>query len=411
MEILFLTHRMPYPPDKGERIRAYHELKYLAGRHEVDLFCFADTREDAENQDKCREMCRSVYVEVLSRPARRLRSAVSFLRGQPMSSGFFYSPRFAEAVRRRLREFRYDLIFVYCSSMGQFIPSPAPAPVVVDFVDADSAKWKQYAASSVPPWSWLYAWEGHTIAASELALGRRAALSLAVTAHDASELGGAATGCFPVEVMANGAEIPARFCDAVESSTSQIQPYVLFVGTMNYKPNCDAVQHFAHDIFPLVRRRHPDLNFVIVGRDPDREVRRLADIPGITVTGSVPDVYEYFRNAEVSVAPFRISQGFHNKIAESLAMGTAVVASSRAVAGVGLSKQDGLFAANNPKEFAQTVDSVLSNSLLRRELRRAAPTVRQKLSWESRLCRLEELMIQIVDQAAIASPELVAGLN
>ncbi len=409
MEILFLSHRLPYPPDKGERIRAYHELKYLAERHVVDLFCFADTRADAENQGNCREMCRSVHVEVLSGPARRLRSVMSFLCAHPMSFGYFYSPQFADRVRRSLTEHRYDLIFVYSSSMGEFVPWPAPAPVVVDFVDADSAKWMQYANTCAAPLSWLYAQEGRRVAASEFALGRRAAVSLAVTAHDASELSGAAAGRFSVAVIPNGAEVPAAFPEAIDTGIGKLQPFVVFVGTMNYKPNCDAVQHFAHDIFPLIRQRHPKLNFAIVGRDPIREVRRLAGFPGIIVTGSVPDVYEYFRNAEVSVAPFRISQGFHNKIAESLAVGTPVITSSRAAAGVGLSEEDGLYTADNPQEFAQMLDSVVSNIVLRRKLRRAAPVVRQKLSWETRLRRLDELMVQAVDGALISSPELVAN--
>ena len=141
MQILFLTHRIPYPPDKGERIRAFHELRYLAARHEVDLFCFADSRECAENQQFLRDMCRSVHVEVLeeanpalagcrstSSPAGRCRSAFSIHASS------------TKQVRQALCRRNYDVIFVYCSSMGQSIPQPAPAPVVVDFVDADSQK-------------------------------------------------------------------------------------------------------------------------------------------------------------------------------------------------------------------------------------------------------------------------------
>jgi glycosyltransferase involved in cell wall biosynthesis len=200
--------------------------------------------------------------------------------------------------------------------------------------------------------------------------------------------------------MANGVEVPVTVAEADDPVIRQLQPFAVFVGTMNYRPNSDAAVHFARDIFPQLRRRHPQLNFVIVGRDPDLKVRRLAAIPGVTVTGSVFDVYRYFRNAEVSVAPFRISQGFHNKIAESLAVGTPVVTSQRAVAGIGLSEQEGLFAADTSDQFAETVDAVLSNSLLRRRLRESAVTVRKLLGWETRLRKLEQLMIQ-----AIGKPE------
>ena len=399
MEILFLIHRLPYPPDKGERIRAFHELKYLAERHEVDLFCFADSHVDAEHQVACRKICRSVYVETLSKPARLLRAAVAGFRNQSMSAAFFYSPSFARNVRKMLGQRRYDLIFLYCSSMGQFLPRPAPAPIVVDFVDADSAKWQQYARSCAPPRSWLYAREARAVAAAERALGSRAGLSLAVTEHDASEIGGGAVDRFPVEVMANGVEVPVDMSGTVDADIRQLQPFAVFVGTMNYRPNSDAAEHFARDIFPLVRRRHPKLNFVIVGRDPDRQVRRLAALAGVTVTGSVSGVYQYFRNAEVSVAPFRISQGFHNKIAESLAVGTPVVTSRRAVAGIGLSEKEGLFAADTPETFAATVDSLLSDSSLRRQLRESAAGVRKLLGWETRLRKMEQAMLEVVGKS------------
>lgn len=396
MRILFLAHRLPCPPDKGERIRAYHELKYLGERHEVDLFCFADTQQDAHKREQCQEICRSVYVEVLNKPLRLLRAVGNLVRGKPMSWGFFHSQKFGHRVQEALRKRHYDVIFVYCSSMGQFVPWPAPAPLVVDFVDADSAKWMQYALISRPPYSWLYTHEARAVAAFESALGRRATLSLATTSHDARELCAAAANDFKATVMPNGTEIPTGLPEAANLGIRKLQPFVTFIGTMNYRPNCDAVRHFAHDIYPLVRRRYPRLNFVIVGRNPDHSVRSLASIPGVTVTGAVPNVYEYFQRAEVAVAPFRISQGFHNKIAESLAMGTPVVTSSRAAAGVGLSEREGLFIAESPGEFADAIAFVLDHPQLHSSLQKSVPYVRKKLSWETQLQKLEELMMQVV---------------
>ena len=366
-------------------------------RHTVDLLCFADCPPSREERKVCETLCRRVYVEVLSKPARLVRAAASVLRGQPMSSGFFSSPRFSREVTAALRRSRYDLIFVYCSSMGQFIPLSTTAPVVVDFVDADSAKWRQYAGACRPPRSWLYAREARAVAACEASLGRRAALALTVTEHDARELGGPDGPDFEVTVMPNGTRAPQGAADRPSADIASLQPYVLFVGTMNYRPNVDAVRHFANEIFPLVRQRQRTLNFVITGRDPDRSVRALARIPGITVTGTVPDVYEYIRHAEISVAPFRISQGFHNKIAESLAVGTPVVTSSRARDGIGLSEWEGLFVADAPAEFAAKVDFLLSQPRLRHEFRSAAAQVRQKLSWDTCLRCLDQFLLQLAE--------------
>jgi sugar transferase (PEP-CTERM/EpsH1 system associated) len=409
MQILFLTHRLPYPPDKGERIRAFHELRYLAERHEVDLFCFADSQESAENRQGLEGICRSIYVEVPKRPIRLLRAAGNFFTGRPLSFGFFRSRKFEARVRQALYERDYDLIFVYCSSMGYAIPDPAPAPLVVDFVDADSQKFRQYAARSGSLRRWLYAREASTVAAAEQSLGHLAALSFAVTEHDARELL-TSDPKFRVEVVPNGVQLPDAPDVQDQDELRELKPFALFVGTMNYPPNSDAANYFAREIFPRVRKTYPGLKFVIVGRHPDRQVRQLSNIPGVVVAGAVPDVFQYFRNADVSVAPFRISQGFHNKIAESLAVGTPVITTSRAMAGIGLSEREGLFVADTAESFAGEVSRVLADSCLRRALREGASSVRQRLSWDIPLSRMEQLIIEV---AAVKSPrrsrELVVG--
>jgi glycosyltransferase involved in cell wall biosynthesis len=178
---------------------------------------------------------------------------------------------------------------------------------------------------------------------------------------------------------------------------------------MNYPPNSDAAVYFARDIFPLVRKTDPRLKFVIVGRDPNRRVRQLANIPGVVFVEVVPDAFQYFRNAHVTVAPFRISQGFHNKIAESLAVGTPVVTTSRAMAGIGLSEREGLFVADTPEDFAGTVSRVLRDPSLRQELRERAASVRQRLSWDIPLSKLEQLIVQVAAKSARPSRELVVG--
>jgi len=407
MQILFLAHRIPYPPDKGERIRAFHELRYLGSRHEVDLFCFADSDKAAEDQDYLRRYCRRIHVEVLRQPARILRAGMNFVSGQPVSFGFFASPAFRRKTREAMGNCAYDVIFVYSSAMGQFIPQPAPVPVVVDFVDADSQKFTQYAASSGVVGRLFCTREARSVAGAERMLGRQAKSSFAVTEHDARDLGGPQGKDFKVEVIPNGVQVPES-SGVDEPTLSGVRPYLLFVGTMNYPPNADAVIYFARTILPLVRKSYPGMKFVIVGRDPDRRVRELAEIPGVLVTGTVADPFPYFRNAELSVAPFRISQGFHNKIAESLAVGTPVVTSSRAKAGIGLSEREGLFVADSPEEFVKQVEAALDPEF-RRKIRENAATVRQMLSWDARLEKMEALIVQA--SAAADMPAFVSALE
>src|ERR1700691_1637287 len=156
MQILFLAHRLPYPPDKGERIRAFHELRYLGMRHEVDLFCFADSQGCADNQKQLREYCRNIHVEGLTQPMRLLRAGVNYVTGKPMSFGFFGSHSFGRAVRQAMNRTNYDAVFVYSSSMCQFLPEHLATPLAVDFVDADSQKFKQYASRTDPVRALIY---------------------------------------------------------------------------------------------------------------------------------------------------------------------------------------------------------------------------------------------------------------
>ena len=402
MHILFLTHRMPYPPNKGERIRAFHELKHLAARHEVDVFCLADSADELKHKENLKEICNEVHAARPGKAARLLRALRSMLSGHPISFGYFQSSELRRAVHSALNHKRYDLIFVNCSSMAQYVPQPAPAPVIVDFVDADSNKFVQYAARSARPMSWIHAWEAVTVAKAEREIGRLADLSLVITAGDAADLGGAGWTGSEIKVVSSGVEVPPD-TSPVDPFVLRQQPFALFLGTMSYLPNADAAQYFAEEIYPIVRLLNPQLKFVIAGRDPGKRVRKLAQIPGVVVTGAVPDAFEYFRAATVSVAPFRVSQGFQYKVAESLAVGTPVVATRRVAAGVGLSEREGLFVAETPTEFAHKVAAIAGDRTLQAELRSTSTEVRKQLSWDLRVSSLDSCLDQITAKSSTES--------
>src|SRR5574337_1110559 len=253
MRILFLAHCLPYPPNKGEKIRAFHEIEFLSARHTIDLFCFAHTPAEAREQQALQRLCRRVYVETLSPGSAVLRAGLCVWGRRSFSLAYFFSPKFQAAVRRTLAEEKYDLIFVYCSSMAQYVPQPAPAPVVVDFVDMDSGKWAQYARVSPFPLSWLYTREARCLARYERELAGTSSAAVVATAWEAAELD--AQGQYPVEVIGNGVRpLPTSCVSALPEQIRRMQPYVLFIGTMDYLPNVDAVEYFADEILPQVRR-------------------------------------------------------------------------------------------------------------------------------------------------------------
>jgi sugar transferase (PEP-CTERM/EpsH1 system associated) len=392
MKILFLAHRIPYPPNKGEKIRAFHELKFLGARHTVDLFCFADSREEARHIDALKKFCRHTYVETRSKVNILAGAARSFLRGEPLSCGCFFSSKFQTEVERALATGFYDVVFVYCSSMAQYLPLPLPVPVVMDFVDIDSAKWAQYARSSSPPVSWLFAREARELARYEEEWAAASSATIVTTRQEASLLHG--EGASRVAVVGNGVEIPAENKAALPEEIRELQPYALFVGTMDYLPNVDAVEYFAEEILPRVRERHPEMGFVIVGRDPVRRVRNLASKPGIVVTGTVPEVESYLTGSTAVVAPFRIAQGIQNKLLEALAVGKPIVSTSGPAAAIGAKHGETLLVADAPQDFANALVAILEDPALCGRFSNGVDFVRRNFSWHEKLSELEQLLLR-----------------
>jgi len=391
LKILFLAHRIPYPPNKGEKTRCFNQLQFLSTRHSIDLFCFATSEKEAEGREALQAFCRRVHVEILRPKTGYLRSALRLFGSLPASVVYYDSRSMHEAVRGALRASKYDLVFVYCSSMAQFVPPSTNVPAVIDFVDADSAKWTQYSRRSAFPLSWLYAREGASLARYERLTAENFDASLVTTHQEALDLGGG--GCRSVEVIANGvAAAPAFDLQNLLADILQLQPYVLFVGTMSYRPNADAVTYFAREIFPLLRQSNPDLRFLIVGRDPTPTVRKLGRLPGVVVTGSVSDVHGYLAGAAVAVAPFRIAQGVQNKVLEALVAGVPVVLTSKPARAFSGLAADLLLVADTPKAFADAVRAALGNLEFRRRCLEAVPDLQQLLSWQASLSRMEELI-------------------
>jgi polysaccharide biosynthesis protein PslH len=401
MRILFLAHRIPYPPDKGEKIRAFHELKFLGARHWVDLFCFADSEAEAAQRSTLQSYCARVYVEVRSRMTTLAGAARSFVRGEPLSCGFFYSSTFAAEVERALATETYDVIFVYCSSMAQYVSSSCSVPAVMDFVDIDSAKWSQYAKRSWPPLSWVYGREARTLAESERKWAVKSHATVVSTQQEAALLCG--PGVAAAEVVSNGVEIPTPREEQLPEEIRRLQPFALFVGTMDYRPNVDAVEYFVEAMLPEIHKLHPELKFAIVGRNPSPRVRRLASRPGVVVTGTVPDVGAYLAGCALVVAPFRIAQGIQNKVLEALAVGKPIVSTPGPAAAIGAKHGEILLIADTPEDFAKAVIALLDDPSLHRRFERGVEFVRGNFSWHQNLSRLEQLLGQAAAASLVAA--------
>lgn len=359
MRIAFLCHRIPYPPNKGDKLRAFHQLRAMAERgHDVDLFTLADDPADLEHRSELAAYCRTVTVPTLSPVMARIRALAYLPTRQPLTLPYFYSRRLAAAVNSALRTEKYDRIFVYSSAMVQYVRD-VTTPVITDFVDVDSDKWRQYAGFASFPSSLIYRREAVRLAVFERSVCRMSAASIVATEREADLLT-QVCGTAPVHVVPNGiGEAPALAPD--RAANAGVPPTVVFTGDMAYFPNAHAVDYFARSVLPEVRKQAADTRFLIVGRNPGRTVRALALLPGVEVTGTVPDVAVYLAQARVSVAPFLITAGIPNKILEAMNHGLPVVATSRAVQGLTSDAASAVVKADNPADMASVIASLLRN--------------------------------------------------
>lgn len=359
-ELLFLSHRIPYPPDKGDKIRSYHLLRGLAERHTVHLGTFIDDPADWKHVARLRAMCGEVCVRRLDPVRARIRSAAALFSGGALTMSYYHD--------RVLRRWAADLakrrpisgVFVFSSSMGQYaagLPLAAPGVRVIDLCDVDSDKWRQYARGHRFPLKWVYARESVALARVEARYLREFDATLVISAAEARLLPqGGTNGGQEVHILPNGVDIdyfdPSRsFPDPLDPGASAI----VFTGAMDYHANVDGVCWFATDIFPSVRERCPQAQFVVVGANPTAEVLALAKLPRVVVTGRVADVRPYLAHARVVVAPLRIARGVQNKVLEALAMNQAVVATDNAVQGIPEYRQAGVAVCTSPATFAEAV--------------------------------------------------------
>ncbi len=394
--LLFLAHRIPYPPNKGDKIRAWHMLDHLLREWQVDLGFLVDDPADLQHLDTLKARCAAVGHGVIEPRNRLLRGLRALRPGQPISLGWFHDARLAAWVRERLATQRYDAVFAYSSAMAPYLWGPETRGMrrVLDMVDVDSEKWRAYAADARPPMRHVWAREARTL----LAFERRAAAAfdstLLVSREEAARFVELAPECaVRVDWVANGVDL-----DQFDPDRAGANPYdgtapaIVFTGTMDYRPNVEAVTWFADHVLPELRRRQaqPPV-FHIVGARPSEAVRALAARPGVQVAGAVPDIRPYIGHAAMAVAPLRIARGIQNKVLEAMAMARPVVASPEAFEGVQAHPGRDLLVADGPARTIAAVEEVLAgrHAAMGEAARRA---VRAGHDWWATLRRLDAVL-------------------
>ena len=355
--LLLLIHRMPYPPNKGDKIRSYHLLCHLARHYRVHLGTFVDDADDWQHVPRVRALCASSHFAPLKPALARLRSLGALLANRPLSLHYYRSAPLRRWVEATMQAQKIDRVLVFSSAMAQYAEAVPAARRVADFCDVDSDKWRQYAEKKSWPMNWLYAREARQLLAWERKIAQQfdatlfvsepeAALFRQLAPESASRIGFFNMGV-DTDYFAPDAPHPNPYPAG--------QKVIAFAGAMDYWPNIDAVQWFAGAILPAVLAVEPAAALYIVGARPSAAVRKLAALPNVFVTGTVPDVRPYVAHAALSVAPLRIARGIQTKVLEAMALAKTVIVSPQALEGIEAEPGRELILAADARQFAAAV--------------------------------------------------------
>ncbi|HUQ13286.1 MAG TPA: TIGR03087 family PEP-CTERM/XrtA system glycosyltransferase [Novosphingobium sp.] len=394
-EILFLAHRIPFPPDRGDKIRSHHVLKALTRLAPVHVATFADHGDMVEVEAQLAMAARSYCLAPRTRPLA-LAAVQALVSRQPVSLPSFADAGLHRFVAATLARHSIATIYVFSSQMAQYVPDDFAGRVVMDFVDVDSAKFEAYAAASAQPLRAAYAREARLLAEFETAVARRADVSLFVTEHEAA-LFRSRLGSLTADVRALGNGIdgacyaPAGVQPAPE--LAGVGPHLVFTGQMDYPPNVAAALRFARRIMPAIRREAAGAKFHVVGRNPAAAVEALDGPDGTRVWGEVADIRGWLAGADLVVAPLEIARGVQNKVLEAMAMGRAVLASPQAATGIAVRDGVELAIAADDETFAALALRLLAAPAKRAAMGAAARRfVIERQSWPAMLAELPALV-------------------
>lgn len=392
--LLFLAHRLPYPPNKGDKVRSYHFLKHLVRRYRVFLGTFVDDAADWEHVATVRALCADVQAQPLNPWSRPASGASALLRGEPLTLPYFRSRALQQWVHRTVAQAGISRAFVFSSSMAQYVTALPAVRTVVDFVDMDSAKWADYAARRSWPASALYRREARCLLDYEKAVAGQASASVFVTEEETRRFLAEMPHCAGrVKTIRNGVDSgyysPAH---AFASPFPAGERPVVFTGAMDYWPNIDAVVWFVREVMPLLRRRDPALRFYVVGMNPDAAVRALAEDSATVITGRVADVRPYLQHAGVVVAPLRVARGIQNKVLEAMAMAKPVVTSAACAAAFSARPGVELEVAHDAPEFAAKIAALLESPGAQRMGQLARERVLREYVWRASYAQLDALL-------------------
>ncbi len=406
--LLFLTHRFPYPPNRGDRIRSYNLLRVLDQHFDISLGCTTDEPVSSEQKQHVQQFCKRVHVAELSKWPRRFRAVKALVGNQSLTEAMFNAPSLHQAITQWHAEQAFDQAVIFCSSMYPYLRNEhfKSTPAIVDLVDVDSEKWHQMSKEHSFPMSLIYAREAKTVRAIEKVIGHNAKLVTLVSDEEAKLYRDRCEPTSPVRGVSNGvdttyfAPLPT---ETEVSPTATIQ--LVFTGVLDYSPNVEGMIWFCQKIMPKLRH-HGDFRLKVVGRRPNSAVRNLDQIEGVEVVGEVPDVRPYLHSADIAISPLKLARGIQNKVLEAMACGLPTVVTPQSAEGIDASPGNEFWIANNLEDWVDTLCRLADSPALRDKTGTAArKLVESSYSWAAKLSKFIDAVQSTPRASKISSIE------
>jgi len=392
--ILFLAHRIPYPPNKGDKIRSYHLLKYINQKYKVYLGAFIDDKQDWQYVDHLKKHTKQQLILPRKNHYKAmLNYANALMLSQPLSNAMYKSSKMQEWVDHLIQSKKVDSVLVFSSSMAQYIRPSHKINTIVDFVDVDSLKWEQYSRQHYGVKRWIYKREGKALAKFEKQTAQNSQLNVFVTESEANYFKSRTKLTHNIISLSNGVDTDyfSPFHELEDPFPPSNHCKIIFTGMMDYWPNVDAVTWFVDNVVSRLRKQGARFEFYIVGGNPCRAIQRLHNCHDVFVTGRVTDMRPYFKFSNFAVAPLRIARGIQNKVLEALSMDCPIIVSPEALEGIVLPKMYNLSIANSKKEWGEQVNEHIKRFGQRNS--RSHELIRDNYSWQAALSGLDAHLI------------------
>tara|TARA_B110000467_G_C18302024_1_gene472033 strand:+ start:201 stop:1475 length:1275 start_codon:yes stop_codon:yes gene_type:complete len=369
--LLFLCHRIPFPPNKGDKIRSFNLLKKLSEQFDVHLGCFIDDPFDKQYAASLNKYCASVFHLDQNKTLSKIKGLTGFLTNKPITLPYYFDRKMQQWTDRIVAQENIQKIFVYSSSMAQYVQKEMFTSLdrVIDFVDVDSDKWRQYAEKKTGVSRWFFNREHRLLARVEDEICAQFNHSLFVSSDEAQLFSDRQPLAQQQKIhgLLNGVDVDffnpkAKF---TQEPLVPKKPFISFTGAMDYWANIDAVLWFVEQVWPLILDKEPQAIFCVVGGNPSNDVVALAkNNTNIVITGRVHDVRPFIAQATCVVAPLQIARGIQNKVLEAMSLNKAIVVTSMAMEGINSDVGDGVVICDKADTYAQACLAFLNKQEL-----------------------------------------------